>query len=394
MSNHKPAILGGLPLSSERLEIVRPSFPDLSQFEERFSAALKAGSVTNNSPAVVEFERQVAEYTGCDALVMNNGQSALMIMLRAADITSGEVIVPSYTFSATPHAVAWCGATPVFADIIGNGQLTIDPDDVERRITDKTVAILGVDVYGIPCEYERLEEIGKRHGIKVLYDSAPAFGSRVNGKPIGAFGDAQVFSFHATKAFTTMEGGALTSQDKSLIERARAIRNFGQVDGAQCDEPGTNAKLTEVCALVGLEQLKHYDQVVQLRVEIGRIYGDGLEGIRGITMGEVPHGSSSVWLYFPIILDPAEFGLTRDELAEALEYENIFVRKYFELPCHHLDAYKSLNTGYLKHTEEVAYNVVALPVYNNMTNQEAGVIVEAIQRIHAAAPEVRLVISK
>ncbi|HER27227.1 MAG TPA: aminotransferase, partial [Rhodospirillales bacterium] len=236
--------------------------------------------------------------------------------------------------------------------------------------------------------------IGTRHGLKVLFDSAPAFGSRIDGRPIGGYGDAQIFSFHATKAFTTMEGGALTSNNQCIIDRARAIRNFGQVSGAQCDEAGINAKLTEVCALVGIEQLKHFDQVVERRAGVGNIYRRGLENIDGITLAHVSPGTISVWLYFPVILDPAGFGLNRDELVEALESENIFVRKYFELPCHHLDAYKSLKTGSLKDTEQAAYNVISLPVYNDMTDQEASVIVEAIQRIHAAAPEVKGALSK
>jgi len=149
-------------------------------------------------------------------------------MLRAAGIDNGEVIVPSFTFCATPHAVKWCGAEPVFAEIALDGSMCLDPNDVERKISSRTVAILGVDAYGIACDYTRLTELGRRHGLKVLFDSAPSFGTRLDGCLVGGFGDAQIFSFHATKPLTTMEGGGLCTRDGELFARALAIRNFGQ----------------------------------------------------------------------------------------------------------------------------------------------------------------------
>jgi len=372
------AALGGSPLFSYPLGIVRPQFPPLESFIDRFAEGMARGQVTNNGPAVVEFEQRVSEYCGAPAVVCCNGQLALMIMLRAAGINGGEVIVPSYTFSATPHAVRWCGATPVFADI---KDLVIDPADVERRIGPRTVAILGVDAYGLACDYGALEAIGRKHGLLVLFDSAPSFGTRLDGRPVGRHGDAQMFSFHATKAFNTMEGGALVSRNPEIIRRAKAMRNFGQVGGADCDEPGVNAKMMEIAALIGSEQLKSFDAVVQHRFASSERMRAALKGVPGVTMTAVPPGQLPVWLYFPLVIDPERFGLDRNQLALALEQENIAVRKYFEMPCHHMKAYADQRHVTLPETERVAYNVVALPVYNNMTTAEADGIAQAIREI-------------
>lgn len=378
-------ILGGAPLFPQVLGIVRPRFPPLSSFVAEFEASMARGQVTNNGPAVVEFEARLSAYCGAPALAFNNGQTALMIMLRAAGIESGDVIVPSYTFSATPHAIRWAGANPVFCDM---KDMTIDPADVERRITPRTVAVVGVDVYGLACDYDALEAIGRRHNIKVLFDSAPSFGTRLDGKPVGARGDAQIFSFHATKAFNTMEGGALVSRDPEIIRRARAIRNFGQSRGADCDEPGMNGKMLEVVALMGMRQLADFDRVVAHRFRCSEILREALDGVPGISLNPVPRGQVPVWLYFPIVLNPQTFGMNRDVLAMALERENIHVRKYFEMPCHHMACYGDQHGVSLPESERVAYNVLALPVYNDMSDAECLGIARAIREIQSSAAAV------
>ena len=379
------AILGGQPLFPYVLNIVRPQFPRVESFLSRFAQGLDRGQVTNHGPAVAEFEEKVSDYCGARAVVCNNGQSALMIMLRAAGIEEGEVIVPSYTFSATPHAVRWCGASPVFADM---RNMVIDPADAERRVTARTVAVLGVDVYGLACDYDAFESLGRKHGIKILFDSAPAFGTRFGGRPVGARGDAQMFSFHATKAFTTMEGGAVVSRDPELIRRAKALRNFGQVGGADCDEAGVNGKMMEISGLIGIEQLKGFDNVVQHRFEITEIMRLGLRNVPGVSLTNVPAGQLPVWLYFPIVIDAQRFGMNRDQLAAALERENVHVRKYFEMPCHHMKAYREQRGVSLPESERAAYNVLALPVYNDMTETEARGIAQAVRDIHEQAEEV------
>jgi dTDP-4-amino-4,6-dideoxygalactose transaminase len=383
------AAVGGPPIFERPLHIVRPVFPDINKFLAPFQAALASGQVTNGGHWVLEFERQLSEYLGVPTLVFCNGQMALMTMLRAAGIERGEVIVPSFTFAATPHAVRWCGAEPVFADIAVNGSLCLDPDDVERKITPKTVAILGVDAYGIACDYTRLTEIGRRNGLKVIFDSAPSFGTRVGGRLVGAFGDAQMFSFHATKAFTTMEGGCLCTHDPEIFARAKAIRNFGQLPDGDCEEAGINAKLTEVCALIGIEQLKSFEQAALTRRRAVARMREGLSKLPGLTVASAPPDQDPIWLYLPVLVDEREFGLDRGDVAAALAKENLYVRKYYSPPCHHMRAYVVSRDVPLPRSEASAYSVLALPVYNDMTEDEYDGIVQAFLEVHHAAPRVK-----
>ena len=375
---------GGVSSALSRpLNIVRPTFPPLEHFVEQFREALLSGQVTNGSRWVNEFEERLSEYMSVPTLAFCNGQMALMTMLRAAGIEGGEVIVPSLTFAATPHAVRWCGAEPVFADVSADGSMTLDPLDVERRITPRTRAILAVDAYGIACNYRALADIGRRRGLKVLYDSAAAFGSRVGGRPIGGFGDAQIFSFHATKAMATMEGGCLCSHDVALLERARAIRNFGQVADGDCLEPGMNGKLTEICALIGIEQLNTFETAAQTRRRAVRRMRQGLEVIPGLELARAPPDQDPIWLYLPVTLEKNVYGLNRDEAAAALKLQNLMVRKYYSPPCHLMSAYHSDRRESLPVTERIAKTVLALPVYNDMTDEECDGIVNAFLAIRS-----------
>jgi dTDP-4-amino-4,6-dideoxygalactose transaminase len=383
------ALFGGPPFFEQPLNIVRPTFPLMENFLPAFRAALATGQVTNNGRWVLEFERKLSEYLAVPTLAFCNGQLALMTVLRAAGIESGEVIVPSFTFPATPHAVRWCGAEPVFADIASDGSMCLDPEDVERKVTSRTVAVLGVDPYGIACDYAALTAIARRNGLKVLFDSAPSFGTRVDGRPIGGCGDAQIFSFHATKAFPTMEGGCLCSHDQELLERARKIRNFGQGADGDYDEVGLNGKLTEICALIGLEQLKIFEQgTINRRRAVERMR-TGLERISGLTLAQAPANQEPIWLYLPVVIDKNRFGMNRDELVMALQKENLFTRKYYSPPCHHLSAYRNARDLSLPRTEATAYNVVALPVYNDMTDRECDGIVQVFREVHHAAARIR-----
>jgi dTDP-4-amino-4,6-dideoxygalactose transaminase len=383
------AVLGGSPFFDQPLRIVRPTFPPVERFLPAFRTALAAGHVTNNGSWVLEFEHQLSEYLGVSTLVFCNGQLAMMTMLQAAGVDGGEVIVPSFTFAATPHAVRWCGSQPVFADIVNDGSMCLDAEDVERRITPRTLAILGVDVYGIACDYEALTEIGRRKGLKVLFDSAPSFGTRLNGRPVGSYGDAQMFSFHATKAFSTMEGGCLCSRDESLLERARRIRNFGQTADGNSSEPGLNGKLTEVCALIGIEQLKTFEKAAEIRRRAVQRIRRKLELIPGLDLARAPDNQEPIWLYLPVVIDKHSFGLDRDDVAAALEKENLFVRKYYSPPCHQMTAYHAANQLSLPHTETTAYNVIALPVYNNMTDRECDGIAQIFLEVHRAAAQIK-----
>jgi len=371
------------PILGKPLQIVRPTFPPIDGMLSDFARSLATGQVTNNGPWVVKFERLLEEYLGVPTLVFSSGQVALMTVLRAAGITGGEVIVPSLTFAATPHAVVWNGAEPVFADVNDDMSFTIDPADVEARITDKTVAILSVDPYGIACDYEALAAIGRRRGLKVLVDSAPSFGTTVAGRRVGGFGDAQIFSFHATKAFNTMEGGCLCSNDKGLIERARAIRNFGQGADGDCGLEGLNGKMLEICAIIGIQQLKSFDTAARTRRRCAKRVGDDLADIKGIKVARAPAGQEPIWLYLPVVIDPGLFGCTRDELVHMLSRENLHVRKYYSPPCHRMSVYAAMRSQpSLPVTERIAQNVIALPIYNDMSDDECAGVVEVFKRIH------------
>jgi dTDP-4-amino-4,6-dideoxygalactose transaminase len=370
------------PIFDRPLQIVRPTFPPVERILPEFTRSLAAGQVTNNGPWVVKFERLLEDYLGVPTLVFSSGQVALMTMLRAAGISGGEVIVPSLTFAATPHAVVWSGAQPVFADVKDDMSFTIDPAEVEARITDKTVAILSVDSYGIACDYEALATIGRRRGLRILVDSAPAFGTTLAGRRVGGFGDAQIFSFHATKAFNTMEGGCLCSNDKGLMERARAIRNFGQGADGDCALEGLNGKMLEICAIIGIQQLKLFDTAARTRRRCVKRVGDSLADIKGIKVARAPPGQEPIWLYLPVVIDPVPFGCTRDEVVELLSRENLHVRKYYSPPCHRMSVYETMRSQpSLPVTERIAQNVIALPIYNDMSDEECAGIVEVFKLI-------------
>jgi len=370
------------PIFDRPLQIVRPTFPPIDGMLFDFAQSLTTGQVTNNGPWVIKFERLLEDYLGVPTLVFSSGQVAMMAMLRAAGISGGEVIVPSLTFPATPHAVVWNGADPVFADIKDDMSFTIDPADVEARITDKTVAILSVDPYGIACDYEALVAIGRRRDLRVLFDSAPSFGTTVGGRRNGGFGDAQIFSFHATKAFNTMEGGCLCSNDEELVERARAIRNFGQSTGGDCAIAGLNGKMMEICAILGIEQLKTFDKAAANRRRCVYRMGNGLASIDGLSVGRAPADQDPIWLYLPVVIKTTTFGCDRDHAAALLARENLHVRKYYSPPCHHMSIYSDgRRQAVLPVSERIARNVLALPVYNDMTAAECDGIVEAFRQV-------------
>ena len=364
------------------LNIVRPVLPDLSTFEADFRAALQSGQVTNNSKHVVEFEQRIAEYLGVrHVLAFCNGEAALTIMLNV-DALEGEIIVPSYTFSGTVHAAIWNNLRPVFADI-DRRTFTIDPASVEARIGPKTAAIMAAPVYGNACDNDALQEIADRRGIPLYYDSASGFGCTWQGKRLGGFGRAEIFSFHATKVFATMEGGALTTGDPAFYETARQLRSFGQAGLVDCASAGINGKMMEVAALVGLRSLDTYDQVVAHRAAITAEYERRLAAVPGLAVQHVRPGNLSTRLYMAFVVDAEVYGLTADETAEALKLENIVGRRFLDPPVHRMSYYrKRFGDVSLPVTEAVASNAVALPLYSDMTMAEMTRITDAVRGIH------------
>jgi dTDP-4-amino-4,6-dideoxyglucose len=364
------------------MPIVKPVHPSLSSFETEFKVALTTGVLTNNGPYVQEFERRLTEYLGVPTICFNNGTSALIAMLMAVDVQNMDVILPSFTYVATPHAVIMAGGRPIFADI-NEKTLCLDHDDAERRITGRTTAILGVDPFGIPWEPPKFLKDGD---IDILIDSAPSFGSPSGDPKKPAVwadrGKAHVYSFHATKPFSTMEGGCLCSSDEELIQRAKAIRNFGIGPDGKVESTGINGKMTEICAIVGLKQLGKWPQRLASRAKSVARMHEALDSITGFRAFE-PHRMQS-WTYYPVFIKP-EFMVARDTVVEKLHERGIMVRKYYE-PCHLQPAYlhnpKSLSSDLkLTVTEHVAAQIIALPVYDELTDGDAEQIAEAFKAI-------------
>lgn len=366
-------------MAMTHIPIVRPVFPALERFSSRFAAALEFGQVTNQGRWVLEFERELTDFLGVPTLAFCNGQSALMAMLAAAGVRGGEVIVPSFTFPATPAAVVWAGAKPVFAEIRPD-TLTLDATSVsEKLIRTAATAVLAVDPYGICADYKALAKLCWTNGAKFLVDSCAAFGSRVEGK-FCAIADVQVFSFHATKSFSTMEGGALCSRDPEILERAARIRNFGQerITG-EVVEPGINGKMTEVAALVGLAGIQDWRETrAPARQNRALALATALRGIPGLTVVPAPLGQEPLWLYRPVLIDPDKFGTDRDAVYNGLRERGIGARKYYGA-CHRTPAFRTYPAIHLPNTERIADQVIALPAHESLTDDDIAYIVLAFR---------------
>ena len=384
-----PGILGDSPALDAMLNIVRPVLPELSEFADDFQAALRSGQVTNNSRFVVEFERRIREYLNVEyALAFCNGETALICMLKAAGLT-GDIIVPSYTFSGTVHAAIWANLRPVFADLDA-ATFTIDPMSIESRITPGTTAILAAPVYGNPCDNDALQRLAERRNLTLLFDSASGFGCTYRGRRLGGFGRAEIFSFHATKVFGTMEGGALTTNDPDLYERARLLRGFGQIGSVDCGVAGLNGKMMEVAALVGLRTLDTFDATVAHRERIALEYDRLLSGVPGVCVQQVTPGCTSTRLYQALVLDGQRFGLDRDQLVEALKSDNITARKFLDPPVHRMTCYRAMvGEVSLPNTDRVAANAVALPFPSDMSLEEVRTVCGAIASLQHRADAVR-----
>lgn len=359
------------------ITIVRPRFPRLGVFSYAFSECLDSGAVTNDGQYVRRFETELSNHLMARTAVFCNGHAALLAMLVAINVAGKRVILPSFTFASTAHAVVMAGGVPVFADI-DPGTLCLDPSDVQSKITENTGAILGVDVYGICCDYAGLGAISMERGIPFLMDSAPSFGSYSVVKALD-FCDAQMFSFHATKQFSTMEGGCVVTQSSSLIERVKRIRNFGQGMDGDCDLIGLNGKMMEVCALIGLHELPNISWTSVARSDVVAKLRASLYSIPGVSFPAYPLSDQVPnWLYLPVFIDEPKFGMSRDDVAIALRKFDVHVRKYYTA-CHRLTCYKSYAGCDLPVTDRMASNILAFPVYPDMTDSEIHQIAEAMR---------------
>lgn len=356
------AINGAPPAFDEPLHVGRPNIGDRNRFLELTSQILDNRWLTNNGPFVRELESKIATRLGVKhCIAMCNGTVALEIAIRALGL-EGEVIVPSYTFIATAHALHWQAITPVFADI-DPATHNLDPEAVRRMITPRTTGIIGVHLWGRAAPVEELQAIADEHGLKLMFDAAHAFGSTYKGQSIGRFGACEVLSFHATKAFNTMEGGAVVTNDDELAEAVQLMRNFGFKGYDNVIHPGTNGKMIEVCAAMGLTNLDGFDDIVAVNRRNHDAYKRALNDIPGISVLEYGSSERNSYHYLVIEVDPRCLA-SRDEIVAALHAENILARKYFWPGCHKMKPYRDLfpHAGMmLPNSEAVAERVIVLP---------------------------------
>lgn len=377
------AFLGGRPEFDDFLHVGRPNIGDRANFMDRVGDMFDRHWLTNNGPLVQEFETRIAEFLNVKHCVaVCNATIALEIVARALDLR-GEVIIPSFTFVATAHALHWQRITPVFCDVDPHTH-NIDPVEAEKLITPRTTGIVGVHVWGRACDVNSLEFIARKHNLKLMFDAAHAFACSHQGQMIGGFGDAEVFSFHATKFFNSFEGGAVTTNDNLLARKMREMRNFGfsGLDGVI--EVGTNGKMSEISAAMGLTSLESLDDFIAVNKRNYYAYKKGLLGIPGIKLVEYDGHEKNNFQYVVVEVDESQSGINRDLLVRVLHAENILARRYFYPGCHQMEPYRTLypEAGErLLETEKLTDMVIQLPTGTAITEEIVFRICELIKFI-------------
>jgi dTDP-4-amino-4,6-dideoxygalactose transaminase len=361
--------------------VTQPSLPPLEEFTGLLKQIWETKILTNNGPFHQQFEQELADYLGVKHLsLFSNGTLALITALQALRIT-GEVITTPYSFVATTHSLWWNNIKPVFADI-EPGYFNLDPEKVEAAITPQTTAIMPVHVYGNPCKMERFQQIADTYGLKLIYDAAHAFGVKINGNSVLNYGDLSILSFHATKVFNTIEGGAIICPDEKTKKRIDYLKNFGFADETTVIEPGINAKMNELQSAFGLLQLKYVDEYIAKRRKIATNYREQLKGINGISYLEDMVGVHHAYSYFPILVEKEYYGHTRDELYEKLKNHNIFGRRYFYPLISQFPTYRGLPSSKpenLPIATNVAKQVICLPLYPSLEMKEVKTIIDIIK---------------
>lgn len=345
--------------------VTRPFLPPLAELQPYLEQIWENRQLTNAGPFHQQFEQALCEYLGVDHIsLFANGTLALVTALQALRIT-GEVITTPYSFVATAHSLLWNGIKPVFVDI-DPATFNLDAEKIEAAITPQTTAILPVHVYGRPCATDRIQQIADTYGLKVIYDAAHAFAVEDAGGSILRHGDLSILSFHATKVFTTFEGGAIISPDEKTKKRIDYLKNFGFADEVTVVAPGINGKMNEFQAAIGLLQLKYVDSALEQRAGIDQRYRELLADIPGIRFLPHPDSKRHNYSYFPILVEP-EYPLTRDELYRRFRENNIYVRRYFYPLISEFPMYRALPSAKpLPIAKKVADQVICLPIYPNL----------------------------
>lgn len=363
------AIFGGKPVFDHKLHVGFPNIGDRKRLNERFNDILDRRWLSNNGPYVQEFERKIADFVGVrHCIAVCNATVGLEIAIRALEL-HGEVIVPSMTFIATAHALQWQEIAPVFCDIEPD-TFTIDPHRVEELITPKTTGIMGVHLWGIACNVNKLKEIAERKKLRLIYDAAHAFGCSTKGRMVGAFGDAEVFSFHATKFLNTFEGGAIVTNNDDLASKIRLMKNFGFAGYDNVIYIGTNGKMSEVSAAMGITNLESIGEFVNINRSNYELYSKLLGDIPGLKLRGYDDSEKNNYQYIVVEIDSAVTQVTRDQFAKILWAENVLARRYFYPGCHRMEPYRSyfpMAGKVLPVTEKAAERIMVLPTGTGIT---------------------------
>jgi dTDP-4-amino-4,6-dideoxygalactose transaminase len=368
----------------------KPTLPSYDSLSAQVAELFETGMLTAG-PSAVEFESRLAEHLGVEHVVATSSCTTGLILAMRALGLEGEVIVPSFTFMATVHPVAWNGCTPVFVDIDPE-TWNIDPAAVERSITPRTSAIVGVHLLGTPANISALEDIAKRHGLRLVFDAAHGFGSLYRGKPLGGNGDVEVFSATPTKVLNAVEGGIVATNDAEIARLVRVARNYGNPGDYGSDLVGLNGRMPEFNAIVGMKSLEMLEGNVQRRQEIAATYHERLGALPGITFQKHDAGDRCSFKEFSLTVDEKPFGMSRGVLAEALKAEGIDSRFYYDPPVHKHKVYAHLARSYegkLPVTDSVAERTITIPIYSHMDDPMVDGICQAVERAHANAEELR-----
>lgn len=368
-------------MSNKNITVTSPLLPNLDEFNELLKEIWDSKWVTNNGRFHQQLERELAEYLGVPYIsLFTNGTLPLLTALQALRIT-GEVITTPYSFVATTHCIWWSGCKPVFVDIdpcTGN----IDPDKIEAAITSRTTAIMPVHVYGKPCDTERILAIADKYGLRVIYDAAHAFGVNVKGKSILEAGDMSTLSFHATKVYNTLEGGALVMHDEKTKKRVDYLKNFGFAGETEVIAPGINSKVDEVRAAYGILNLRQVDVAIEARHQVAIRYREALRDVDGITFFDDMEGVRHNYSYFPIFVDAEKYGMTRDELYFRMKEQGVLGRRYFYPLISEFITYRGLDSARkenLPNAHRMADSVICLPMHHELSNVDLEKIINLVK---------------
>lgn len=355
------------------IPVTRPVFPTVEEVTEKLRDIWDSKWLTNNGPQHTMLERELKNFLKVPHLsLFNNGTIALMVACRSLRL-SGAVLTTPFTFAATPHVLSWNNITPIFCDV-DEETMNIDAEKIEQMITPQTTAILAVHVFGTPCAMEKIREVADRYGLKIIYDAAHAFGEEIDGQGIGNFGDISMLSFHATKIFHTVEGGALVMKDEHVKQRIDLLKNFGIKNEEEVVMPGINGKLDEVRAAIGRIMLNYVEDERQKRLRLHEIYNEELAEVEGLRL--MPKCAANVKLnyqYYVVRVDEKIFGRSRDFVHDAFKNFNVYTRKYFHPLCSEYTCYRQLNSSSpanLPVANVVGQQVLSLPMYGALTEDD------------------------